>query len=118
MNKKESNVQQENVKELLNLIQENPNLRIVPLVASEIVADDNHCWWCGSWGKAKLDEYWVSDDRIYLKDNDFEDLVQEFIDVNYEDYPNLSDEELDKIAEEKVNSYEWKKAIIVYIETP
>ena len=110
--------QQENIKNLLQLIQENSELEIKPMVDSEIVADDCHSYWCGDWGKAKLDEYWVSDDRIYLKDNDFEDLVQEFIDVNYEDYPNLSDEELDKIAEEKVNSYEWKKAIIVYIETP
>ena len=55
--------------------------------------------------------------RIYFKENDFEDLVQEFIDNNYENYSNLTDEELEKVAEEKVNQYEWKKTILVYIET-
>ena len=110
--------QQENIKNLLQLIQENPELEIIPMVDSEIVADDGYSYWCGNWGTANLDEYWASDERIYFKENDLEDLVQEFIDNNYEDYPNLSDEELEKVATEKVNSYGWKKAIVIYIETP
>jgi hypothetical protein len=109
--------QQENIKSLLQLIQENPELEIIPMVDSDIIEDDYYSYWSGSWGKAKLDEYWTSDERIYFKENDFEDLVQEFIDNNYEDYSNISDEELEKIAEEKVNGYGWKKAILIYIET-
>lgn len=109
--------QQENIKNLLQLIKENPEVEIKPMVDSEVIADDCCNYWCGSWGNAKLDEYWVSDERIYFKENDFEDLVQEFIDNNYKDYLNLTDEELEEIAEKKVNSYEWKKAILVYIET-
>jgi hypothetical protein len=110
--------QQENIKNLLQLIKENPELEIKPMVDSDVIADDCYSYWSGSWGESKLDEYWVSDERIYFKENDFEDLVQEFIDTNYNDYPNFSDEELEKIAEEKVNNYEWKKVILVYIETP
>ena len=36
------------------------------MVDSEVIADDSHSYWCGSWGRAKLDEYWVSDERIYF----------------------------------------------------
>ena len=109
--------QQENIKNLLQLIKENPGIEIKPMIDSEVIADDCFSYWCGSWGKAKLDEYWVSDERIYFKENDFEDLVQEFVDNNYEDYTSLTDEELEKVAKEKVNNYEWKKAILIYIET-
>ena len=110
--------QQENIKNLLQLIKKNPELEIKPMVNSDVVADDCCSYWSGSWGESKLDEYWTSDERIYFKENDFEDLVQEFIDNNYENYSSLTDEELEKVAEEKVNQYEWKKAILVYIETP
>ena len=109
--------QQEIINNLLKWINENPGIEIKRMVDSEVIADDWFSYWCGSWGKAKLDEYWTSDERIYFKENDFEDLVQEFIDNNYEDYSNVSDDELEKIAEEKVNSCGWKKAILVYIET-
>lgn len=67
------------------------------------------------WGKAEVDEYWISDERIYFKEEDFDELVDDFIDNNYEDYESLTDGELHKLAEEKVNSYEWTKAIIVHI---
>ena len=117
MNKKESNVQQENIKELLNLIQENPNLRIVPLVASEIVADDSHCWWCGSWGNAEIDEIYVSDERAYLKSLDFEDLVEEYIDLYDEGHPT-NEEHIEKWAEDKVANLAWERVIIVNINTP
>ena len=63
----------ENINNLLQLIKENPGIEIKPMVDSEVIADDCFSYWCGSWGKAKLDEYWVSDERIYFKENDFED---------------------------------------------
>ncbi|MGL6017020.1 MAG: hypothetical protein ACRCZU_13255 [Selenomonadaceae bacterium] len=53
--------QKENVNSLLKLIAENPELRIVPMVDSEIVADDNHSRWSGSWGISSVDEMWISD---------------------------------------------------------
>ena len=38
---------------LLQLIKENPDLPIVPMVDQEIVADDCCTWWIGKWGKSR-----------------------------------------------------------------
>ena len=46
----------------------------------------------------------------------FDELVEQWIDNNFEEYPNLSDEELNNLAEKIVNGYEWVDAIVVYIK--
>ena len=109
--------QKKNVKILMDLIKENPNLEILPMVCSEVVFDDSYSTWMGAWGTANIDEYHHSDDRIYFKKLDFEELVEKFIDDNYEEYPNLTDEELEKLAEKEVNNLEWTKAIVVNINS-
>lgn len=108
-------IQQEKTNTLVQLIKENSELEIVPMVSTECVAGDNFAYWMAEWGTAKLDEYWCSDERIYFKEQDFDSLVDKYIDDNYEQYENLTDDELRKLAEEKVNNYEWIKAIVVHI---
>jgi len=102
---------------LLKLIAENPELEVVPMVDTECIFDDSYSTWMARWGSADIDEYWCSNERVYFKSIDFDTLVEEFIDNNYEDYPTLSDEdeELQKLAEEKINAYDWIKAISVNI---
>ena len=107
--------QQERIEGLLKLIQENPELEIVPMVNTECVGGDDYGSWMAEWGSAKLDEYYCSDERVYFRDGDEEDLQQQWIDYNYEDFPNASDEELDKMAEEYVKNLEWVKCIAVSI---
>lgn len=109
--------QQENIKNLLKLISENPDLEILPMVDSECVQSDDYSCWLSTWGDAKVDYYYSTKERIYFKDYDFEDVVEKFMDENSdeEEYKNLSDEEFEKIAEEKVEAYNWVKAIIVNI---
>lgn len=107
--------QQENINILLELIKENPELEIVPMVSSDCGGED-YGYYMAEWGTAQIDEYHCSDERIYLKEQDFEELVDEFIDNNYEEYNELTDEELEKLAEEKINNLEWVKAIVVYIQ--
>ena len=108
--------QQKNINTLLKLIKENPKLEIVPMVDTECVFSDDYSCWMAEWGKTKVDEYWCGNERIYFKEQDFDTLVEDFIDNNYEDYPGLTDVELEKLAEEKVNSYKWVKAIVVHIQ--
>jgi len=38
-------------------MQENPDLPVVPMVDGEIVAGDDHGYWQGAWGYARVDEY-------------------------------------------------------------
>lgn len=49
-------LQQQNIKHLLELISTNPGLPIMPMVDSEIVADDCHGWWVGGWGNASIED--------------------------------------------------------------
>ena len=108
--------QKENVNVLLQLIKENPELPIVPMVATECVFDDSHGYWMAEWSKAKIDKYCVNDDRIYSYNEEFDELVDDWIDENFESYERLTDDELRALAENKINNYDWEEAIIVYIE--
>ena len=107
--------QQKNVNELIKLIKENPELEIVPMVDSECVPCDDYSYWMAEWGTARVDEYHHDDERIYFKEQDFEELVGDFIDNNYEYYSHLGDDEIRDVAEREVSNLEWIKAIVVYI---
>ena len=108
-----------NSKELIRLIQENPELPIVPMVYYEVVGGDDYSSWMGSWGKARIDEYWHSDDRIYFKADDFEDLTETMMDKRCEEeWKGKTDDEMERLAEEIVNGYDWVKCIAIWIGTP
>jgi len=111
--------QKEYVADLVKLITENPDLDVVPMVDSDIVADDGYSWWMGSIGKSRIDEYYVDDERIYLSD-ELDDLVDKFIECNYEDEPfkNMTEAELEAVATAEVQKYNWTRAIMVRIDTP
>lgn len=106
---------QEKVEQLLKLIQENPDLEIMPMVDYEVACSDEYRWWTGSWGEASIDEYWKKDERIYFRSDDEEELID---DVICELNNDLTGEEAEEKAKEIVKGYDWTKAIIVRIETP
>lgn len=110
--------QQENIENLLKLIKENPGLEILPMVDSQCVPSDDFCYWMGKWGTAEIDEYYCSDERIYFKSEDFEKLVDDWVDNNYERYPWAIDKRLEKKASEYISEYAWVKAIVVKIDSP
>lgn len=114
--KTEMQIQQENVTKLLELIEENPGLRILPMVDSEIVADDGHMWWVGFFGSASVEEVYPDDERIYIRSEDEESLIDEQYD-NMADDPISDDEALEK-AKKIVDGYEWEKVIAVRINLP
>jgi hypothetical protein len=99
----------ENIQNLLNLIKENPELKIVPMVNYEIVAGDDCSYWMTSFGKCEVTKIYNDDERIWFED-DFDDLVDKFIENNYC--------EVEIEAEEIVKNYNWEKVIVVYIELP
>ena len=109
----------ENTKELLKLIQENPKLEIVPIVDSEIVADD--CgYWLGKWGHCEKTKYYLGRNRIHFYDDDKEDSLNDMVGCKYcktldgrDIYDDLSDDEWDALYE----SLPWVECIAVYITT-
>jgi hypothetical protein len=97
---------------LLKLIKENPDLKIIPMVHYDCV-EDGGGYWSARWGEASVDEYYEDDGRIYFKNNDFEDVVNKF----YEDgYGTYEDDITEEEAEKLVNEVDWVKCIVVYIE--
>ena len=108
--------EKENREELFKLMKENPELSIVPMVNSEIVEDD-FGYWVGAWGRAKIDEYFISKraERIFFKsDDDVFDVLER----------HMSNEEFDALPESEeecrkfYDALPWNKAIIVYINLP
>lgn len=99
--------------QLLDLMQQNPHLPVVPMVDAEVVADDEYGFWLGSWDRASLDKYYKGDERIYFYDEcDMEDLVAEV--KGWDWY----DEASDKDVLEAYRSLPWIECIVVYITTP
>lgn len=128
------------IEHLFNLIRENPELPIVPMVDYEVVSED-YGRWLGSFGYSEVGEYALYDDKYfndreefketYLNWNDeelcekfeydpaisfygFDDgrYTQEQVEVNQRN-EKLLDEYLDKIADEY-----FTKAILVNIDLP
>lgn len=122
--KKELDIQKTNIEILLELIKQNPDLDIVPMVDGELGGDD-WSYWMGKWGKAEVDEVYHEDERIYFKSTDEDELVEKQGDNIYdEEYPGskqLTDEEnedITKKAENYVKNLPWEKVITVKIELP
>lgn len=103
--------------ELLRLIAENPYLPVVPMVNSEVVADDGYAYWFGSFSSSTVDEYVCVNERFYTRDNQ-DEIEDDFSDYLCDDYPDMPDEEFYKMIHEKVEALPWTKAIIVYIDLP
>jgi len=108
------------IEELLKLMQENPDLPIIPMVASEIVAEDSCSYWIGSWGRCELTEYYIGREYAHFKDEDVEDVLRDMAGCKYgetkdgKDIWDLSEKEQDELFA----SLPWVKAIVVYIESP
>lgn len=106
--------QKEKVNELLELIKENPDLRIMPMVDTEVVASDDWAWWMASWGSASIEEVYSPDDRCYIRSKDEDELVEQLV-WNEEFINGLSEEQAIKKAENEVKKYAWEKVIAVQI---
>ena len=105
--------------ELLELIKENPDLPVVPMVYGEIVGDDSYLYWLGRWGNSEVTEYYMGHEKVHFKDDDEEDVLNDLTGCKYgcdpqgRDIYELSDEEWDALYK----SIPWVKCIVVYIET-
>lgn len=99
--------------QLLELMKEHPYLPVLPMVNYEVVPDDTGAYWTGSWGEARVDLFLIAKERVLFKgQDDSYDVLLHFMDSDKLD--NMTLEEMDKACD----ALPWKKAIIVYIETP
>lgn len=111
-------IQKENTNELFELIKNNPDLPIFPMVTAEIVCSDDYAYWMGSWGRAEVDSFYIHEDHfVYLSDG-VNDIFDDVFDDKLEMPEGLTEEEEDKFINDAVMGLDWTEAIIVRIELP
>ena len=126
---------------LLNLLKENPDLPVVPMVAYEVVCDDYYYRWMGSIGDCYVGEYACYGDKFFTEREDFEETYyfnnEEELDETFNYKPIINqynlkrgsftqkDYEENESNEKLLNEYlhkiadkYFKKAIIVNIDLP
>lgn len=104
---------------LLNLIKENPTLRVIPLVEQEVVGDDSYGYWYASFGDCYIEEvtmyHFIGDDYEIMtsdKDKIEEDMVERYADEHDNDINIEAD------IKSQMKELKWEKVITVYVETP
>lgn len=103
--------------EIIKLIEENPDLPVVPLVDSEVVANYSYTYWLGEWGECKVTEYYLGNEKVHFRDEDEGDVLCDMAGCKYNHDPqgrniyDLTDEEWDALYK----SISWVKCIAVYI---
>lgn len=107
--------EKENREEIFRLMQENPELPIVPMVDYEIVADDSGRW-LGSWGSSYIGEYLIGEEQVHFREDDDPSEVDKVLSERYGDdyYTDMTDEQ----EAEAYAGLPWVKAIIVNIDLP
>lgn len=113
----------EKTKEFLELIKNNPDLPIIPMVDSEVCCGNEYDYWCGSWTRSEVDEYCIfhmrGEERFFSRDE--QDKIEEYLAddfSDFEEYADLSDEEFNKVVKEKIEGLNWTRAIVVWIGLP
>ena len=120
-----------NMNDFLALVIENPELDVIAMVeGSEIVDGENHNRWLGSIGESSVECVCHLDDRIYFRDDDEDEIIEDYIENNYEDYLGIYMDDfnsqqraknlpkLKKDAEKYCDGLPWKKVIVLNIDLP
>ena len=117
---------QENIKELIKLIQEHPDLPVISMVEQEAVSDA-YGYTVASFGRAYVEEYALYNERYYDDRESFKEAYYDYnceeLDEQFDYHPTfpvtdarhnhnmlLMEKYLDSVADEY-----FKKAIVVYI---
>lgn len=104
--------QSEKLMQLLELMQANPELPVIPCVDGDVVGGDEYYCWLGSWGESAVQEFIIGKERTYYREDD----ICEMNDVLYERYdPELVDNMTDEETRAAYNALPWKKAIFVNV---
>ncbi len=113
-------IKQEKFKELLHLMEEYPDLPVIPMVEGEVALGDEYGYWMGNWSSAFLEEYIICKQHLCLgqvffkSDGDIYEVLGKYL--TDEEIENLPESEED--CKEIYNSLPWTKAIVVFIDLP
>lgn len=112
-----SEQEKENREKLFRLMQENPELPVVAMVDSEVVADTGYGRWTGVFGYVYIAEYVIGLTRIHFREEDDPSAV-EYAVRDVLDYRLRENIKTEKQELEAYRKLPWTKAIIVDIDVP
>jgi hypothetical protein len=109
----------ENIKEIVKLIGEHPDLLVIPMVGQDIVLDDMGDW-VASFGKAEIRKICIYEETVIFYDEDPLKTAQtlDFYRFDPGIWDSVSGERTNGITKEMIDSLDWLEVIIVHIETP
>lgn len=102
--------------ELLKLVKENPDLDVVVMASTQEFTDE-YGWILLERLKGEVVDIYRSPDfeTLYFDKEEITEELRSYLADN-EEYVNMSDEEYDKMCEEKSKDYFCKKAIVIWAE--
>ncbi|MHC5253169.1 hypothetical protein ACYRFS_13015 [Listeria kieliensis] len=108
------------MRELINLINENPDLEVVPLVYRDVVENDGASFFGGKILSCEIDEIYEYDGRVFVwSDDDGLDLLEYLWDETELSsslaHKEESDNEIEKRARTRYEAVKWKKVIVLWI---
>ena len=106
----------DNIKDLLKLMDENPDLPVIPVVGQDIVADCTGEW-VAYFGKAEVKKMCIYGEKVGFREEKNAIKTVEALELE-----GLTEGRAREESLEKLNGYldelEWLEVIIVHIETP
>ena len=105
----------ETLKKLIQLIQENPDLPVIPLVHQDVYLGDDYAYSLGELVAPSIDEVLSGEsDTFYIRSEvrSKEDVLYDRTEYTEEWVDNATDAEIDQAFD----SLPWKRVIIVYVD--
>ena len=109
----------ENIKEILKLIDENPDLPVIPMVGQDIVAD-SFGEWTAEVGEAEIKKICIYEDAVIFYDENTLKTAG-LLELDYDTLgipESMSSGEANRRLKAFIDSLDWLEAIIIHIETP
>ena len=106
----------ENIKEILKLIDEHPDLPVIPMVGQDIVADCTGEW-VAHFGKAEVKKMCIYGEKVVFREWKNAIKTVEALELEGLTEGRTREESLDKLNG-YLDELDWLEAIIVHIETP
>lgn len=106
----------ENIKDLLKLIDEHPDLPVIPMVGQDIVADCTGEW-VAHFGKAEIKKMCIYGEKVIFREEKNAIKTIEALELEGLTEGRTREESLEKLNR-YLDELEWFEAIIVHIETP
>ena len=106
----------DNIKDLLRLIEEHPDLPVIPMVGQDIVADCTGEW-VAHFGKAEVKKMCIYGEKVIFREEKNAIKTVEALELEGLTEGRAREESLDKLNG-YLDELDWLEAIIVHIETP